>query len=256
MAWFEDLSPCGYWGPKVFITPPTAVGWLEEDHIFTKGRAPSSTLFKLCDFLVDNWEPFELIYRGYHACSMCGLYGNYENAFGHKFTMGCRNLFIPSANNDFLFAAPSMIFHYMIEHDYLPPDSFIEAVDSCPPMGSLEYLQAIEPFFCKDPSLENIFLRSYGMAYARELGCQDEKACSKRWHEMDNEDNAEKRSKILKEAKELFQHDLEILESFAQSSQIRENIKAVRSIQVWIKSYQRQVEMLEEIVIEKEKKKR
>lgn len=251
MSWFKDLSSPSYWGSTLFDTPPTAVGWLEADHSFTKGETPSHILRKLCDLLVDNWEPMELVYRGYHACSMCGIYGDYVSPFGHKFTIGCRNLFVPSSNKDFLFAAPSTIVHYIVEHEYLPPSSFLEAVDSCPQMRSLEYLQAIEPHWRADEPMTSIFLRSYGMAYARILGCEDQPACSKRFREIHEEDNAEKRSEILKEAKKRVQHDVGILESFAQSNQINENKKAVKSIQAWIEAYQRYLQVYEEIDREK-----
>jgi hypothetical protein len=42
-----------------------------------------------------------------------------------------------------LYAAPSLILHYIDAHEYAPPEAFCEAVLACPPMGSEAYLQAI-----------------------------------------------------------------------------------------------------------------
>jgi len=42
-----------------------------------------------------------------------------------------------------------MVFHYVIEHRYRPPDEFIAALEQCPPQGSPEFLPLIAPF--RDP---------------------------------------------------------------------------------------------------------
>jgi len=39
-----------------------------------------------------------------------------------------------------------MVFHYVIEHRYRPPDEFIAALEQCPPRGSPEFLALIAPF--------------------------------------------------------------------------------------------------------------
>lgn len=251
MSWFEDLSPCDYWDSGLFDIFPTSVGWLAASHGYTKGEVPSNILRKLCDCLVDNWEPGELIYRGFQDCPMCGFWGDYVSPFGHKFTIGNRNLFIPSANRDFLFTVPSTIVHYIVEHQYLPPKSFLAAVDLCPQMGSVAYLQAIEPHWSKTEPMKSIFLRSFGMAYARDLGCADVAACSKDFRRIYEEDSVGMRLKILDEARDRFQHDLSVLESFLQSQQVDGSEKVVKSIQAWIKAYRGRFKSLEVIAQEK-----
>jgi len=38
-----------------------------------------------------------------------------------------------------VYAAPDLIYHYVVEHHYCPPDEFIQAVLEGPLPGSLEY---------------------------------------------------------------------------------------------------------------------
>jgi len=38
-----------------------------------------------------------------------------------------------------LYAAPALIYHYVVEHDYKPPQEFIDAVMTVPQPGSEEY---------------------------------------------------------------------------------------------------------------------
>ncbi|WP_157496558.1 hypothetical protein [Hahella ganghwensis] len=37
-------------------------------------------------------------------------------------------ILVPDINGNSYFASPSMIYHYVVTHRYLPPKSFIEAV--------------------------------------------------------------------------------------------------------------------------------
>ncbi len=55
--------------------------------------------------------------------------------------MGVSNLFVPVGG--LIFAAPSLILHYMDSHGYSPPVEVCKAVVRCPPMRSIEYLRAI-----------------------------------------------------------------------------------------------------------------
>ncbi|HEU5101498.1 MAG TPA: hypothetical protein VFU22_20890, partial [Roseiflexaceae bacterium] len=59
-----------------------------------------------------------------------------------KIVVGALNLFVPGEG--FLYAAPSMIAHYILAHGYAPPAEFQEAVLRCSKMGSEEYFLSIK----------------------------------------------------------------------------------------------------------------
>jgi hypothetical protein len=70
------------------------------------------------------------------------------------------NLFIP--HRGFVFVAPGRVDHYIEVHQYLPPESFIDALLTCPSPLSVEYRDAIRasnrgvdaPLFKHSPSAQ------------------------------------------------------------------------------------------------------
>ena len=135
MAWFEDSSPCKYFGAE--LTPCLrAVGWLENGKPFTSGPQDRRVYDKLKElrkgFLQARWRWYLLnSFFGYHGCSLC---------FGRG-AEGVNNLFIPGPG--FIFVAPELILHYMDAHAYQPPPEFCQAVLACPPVPSAAYLEAV-----------------------------------------------------------------------------------------------------------------
>ena len=72
---------------------------------------------------------------GYHDCEICLDLGKKHSDL--------RNVFIP-AKNGVVYLAPGMIVHYIREHDYLPPDDFINAVLNAPEQGSEDFLSMLK----------------------------------------------------------------------------------------------------------------
>ena len=128
MAWYEDLTPCGYFGEEA-AGVLRSVGWLEAGRPFLCGPTPKDIFDKLCDLAREPWAP--VAFAGPHFCDLC-QYGGWS---------GTANVFIPG--NRFLYVCPAMVTHYMDAHHYRPPDEFAMAVRQCPAMRSREYLQAI-----------------------------------------------------------------------------------------------------------------
>jgi hypothetical protein len=115
-----------------------AIGWLDESHPYIQGDVSEPFLDKLFDLLAQPWAPTYLL--GYHDCPWCG--DNYSARYtGRSINVGALNLFV--AGDGFLYAAPSMIAHYILAHAYAPPQEFRDAVLGCPPMRSQEYFQAV-----------------------------------------------------------------------------------------------------------------
>ena len=75
--------------------------------------------------------------RGWHNCELCHpepispRAGNQLRSFG---TAEIRVFY-----QGRIYAAPNLIYHYVTEHNYQPPDEFIEAVLNGPLPGSPEY---------------------------------------------------------------------------------------------------------------------
>jgi hypothetical protein len=130
MTWFDDLSPCDYFGPE-FAEYLTAVAWLDDAHPITTGQVGQSVYDRLIEFARDPWHPPAVpITVGVHQCELC-LYDR---------PVGKGNLFIPSEST--LYVCPELVVHYMSAHRYRPPEEFCDAVRRCADMGSMDYMTA------------------------------------------------------------------------------------------------------------------
>jgi hypothetical protein len=110
MTFFQDLTPHTYTRraeePGVYN-----VGWLGEGRSFPTG--PTSEEFRaalkeLCD------HPIHL-HRGVHVCEFC------RGACGSGQIRVC-------SQTGVWYVAPTMIHHYVVAHEYRPPEDFIAAV--------------------------------------------------------------------------------------------------------------------------------
>ena len=100
------------------------VGWLDKAQDFEKGEPVHGFLDKLRQILIAEGE-FECRVnhkRGVHACHICG-----QNSFPELYVGSCE-LWLPSVETDNYFAAPSTIIHYIQDHNYRPPQFFVESV--------------------------------------------------------------------------------------------------------------------------------
>jgi hypothetical protein len=115
MSYFADLTPYTYCQSDEDPPGTVNIGWLDRDHPFPTG--PSSNGFRaklalLCQRRVK-------ITRGFHPCCFCN---------GPKDPIPTSNAEMRVAGNGRVYAAPSLIFHYVTAHNYRPPDEFIAAV--------------------------------------------------------------------------------------------------------------------------------
>jgi len=133
VTYFKDLTPYEYFAREEPLTPkPLNVGWLSRQMPFEKGQTSQAFKDKLLEFCLD--EFVVLIARGFHVCEFCGLsteqwqkeqeakYG--KNAQWANLGDGEIRVLGKSA----VYAAPTLIYHYVIQHQYKPPDEFIEAI--------------------------------------------------------------------------------------------------------------------------------
>jgi len=141
MAHFRDLSPYEYglhWGG---VPGALNVGWLAFGHSFKTGRPLESDL----DLLWLHCKVAIHATRGLHPCDFCsGWSGDSFSVSrnGEKLMLGYSEIRVIGRSGQ-SYAAPSLIYHYVSEHHYMPPDSFLSALRSEPTPPSEEYFEAL-----------------------------------------------------------------------------------------------------------------
>jgi hypothetical protein len=86
--------------------------------------------------------------RGYHVCEFCDLpVGTFITCQfqGEEIKLGSAEIRVFGSNGR-IFASPDLIFHYVRDHHYLPPESFIQAVLAEPGPDSQDYLNRLRDF--------------------------------------------------------------------------------------------------------------
>lgn len=134
MTYYPDLSVYEYgrFGENIFN-----IGWLDKTYNFPTGKTNELFIERLFEFCEQKVEE----YRGYHLCNLC----NDENP--EIFVARYKQKSISLGNSEIrvfaqagkVYAAPNLIYHYVVDHDYYPPEEFIQSVMAGPFPGSEEY---------------------------------------------------------------------------------------------------------------------
>jgi hypothetical protein len=121
--YYKDLTQYEYSTPHK-VPNVLNIGWLDKDHDFEKGATPEGLLAKLRQIILSegNFQSRVNQMRGVHSCHLC-LANNFSDVY-----VGSCQLWIPSIENNIYFAAPSTIIHYIQDHNYKPPNIFVESV--------------------------------------------------------------------------------------------------------------------------------
>lgn len=112
--YYPDLSPYEYLLRAGRGGGGKNIGWLEKGKEFPTGEVPQEFLSKLRDLsnnLVNRC-------RGWHDCGFC-------NSSLNRRGNGEIHVYIQDGQ---LLIAPALVLHYIEEHNYLPPQIFIDAV--------------------------------------------------------------------------------------------------------------------------------
>lgn len=143
MTYYQDLSPVDYdllypWTSKLL-----AIGWLEPYEDCTKGAVDSGVIQRIAELLNQHFDYFKpQMPLGYHTCGFCKYSGTKtgltEVLNGFPVKVGYSFLFVPSPCGK-VFVAPSLFIHYIVHHQYRPPERFLQAVTRCPDIGSWKY---------------------------------------------------------------------------------------------------------------------
>ena len=121
--YYADLStiPNSWHGS---VLSGKAVGWLSCEYSYPKGKIASGFLERLSIFCCSS----HIYYMGSMKLPTCG---------DNRHCLGSGDILIFGPGD--VYIAPNMIYHYVADHDYLPPDEFIQAVLFSPLPDSAEY---------------------------------------------------------------------------------------------------------------------
>ncbi|VAW71419.1 hypothetical protein MNBD_GAMMA10-1634 [hydrothermal vent metagenome] len=143
MSFFEDLSPYTY------LKHPSNeytfnVGWLDNKYPYNKGKVIREfldKLFSLCEISVSET-------RGYHECNICK--NSYKGPLiicneNKEIEVGFAEIRVFDKKSN-IYSAPNLIYHYVKEHSYQPPQVFIDSVMSGVSPNSEEYYSMLKKY--------------------------------------------------------------------------------------------------------------
>lgn len=123
---------------------PRAVGWLDSENDFPT-RSCANRILRAASRVPNRSVAAGSSSRTLYPCPFCRFTGGPSQlSFGrHVIQLGSRRTVLVIPSEQEIFAAPSMVAHYIDAHDYSPPQPFVEAVLKCPAMRSMPYLRLL-----------------------------------------------------------------------------------------------------------------
>jgi hypothetical protein len=112
MAYYPDLTPYEY---KRGHEPMLNVGWLANGKLYPRGPVPAQLVAALRALAE---SPVNLR-RGFHVCDLRPSRNVRPRGNGEVRVRSAAGV---------TYAAPALIWHYVADHEYLPPREFIDAV--------------------------------------------------------------------------------------------------------------------------------
>ena len=134
MTYYPDLSEYEYLGPEPGVLN---IGWLGSSMPFPSGDVAPEFLRALVRSAGEKHN----VLRGLHRCDFCDLEsgpGVYVDDCGtvrywdrsvdtYPVWLGTGEIRVIGTNG-VAYAAPTLVIHYVLDHDYLPPQEFVDAV--------------------------------------------------------------------------------------------------------------------------------
>lgn len=123
MTYYDDLSRYEY---SESDREMLNVGWLAAGREYSTGVVPGPVVSKLLIMAADK----ENIMRGVHNCEFCEeesplrMPAPVERGY---VSLGMGELHVEGTDGR-IYSAPSLVIHYIVEHQYAPPAEFQEAV--------------------------------------------------------------------------------------------------------------------------------
>ncbi|WP_405055856.1 hypothetical protein OG474_24300 [Kribbella sp. NBC_01505] len=122
MTYFPDLSTYEYGEAE---RPMVNVGWLGRGQAFASGSVAPEVVDGLAQLAMDEQN----VYRGWHNCEFCAEESPIEFPApdGSSLLLGHAEVHVAGPDGA-VYAAPTLILHYITAHEYRPPADFLYAV--------------------------------------------------------------------------------------------------------------------------------
>jgi hypothetical protein len=106
------------------------IGWLDSNRKYSVGKVAPDFLPKLGSIIIGTAKCNAQVnrMRSTSPCRLSDCDIQEIECHGSKECLGASEVWVPLGDNGMFYAAPSMVYHYIEEHDYLPPEGFISAV--------------------------------------------------------------------------------------------------------------------------------
>ena len=102
------------------------IGWLDDSHDYPIGNVPDTVISKLKQLLLENRDVNKV--GTIKGCPFCGVDVVYVPSTDARKLLGMSEIWIPSKSGT-IYAAPSLLYHYITKHEYRPPQEFLTAVE-------------------------------------------------------------------------------------------------------------------------------
>ena len=113
MTFFDDLTPYTYLAPEEERPETVNIGWLDCWHPFPTGETSAEFRGKLQQLCQRRAKQT----RGLYSCDFCK---------GREKPHGSAEIRVKGERR--VYAAPELVYHYVVAHAYKPPEEFIAAV--------------------------------------------------------------------------------------------------------------------------------
>jgi hypothetical protein len=152
VTYYKDLTQYEYFAEHEPLDPkPLNVGWLSGANSFEVGETSQQFKERLFGFCQDKFVV--QIARGFHVCELCEpksaeqWYKEGESRYGNQaHWCGIGDGEIRIVGKAAVYAAPTLIYHYVVDHQYRPPDEFIDAVLSGPQPGTERHTNILSKY--------------------------------------------------------------------------------------------------------------
>ena len=125
MTYFEDLSRYTFDATASGMARARNIGWLDAYHDFPKGHPRAGLLDAIWDYCSILVVPT----RGIHGCELCVSPPTTFVRHDTRLLLGSGEIRIFDSTGGIL-AAPNLVYHYILDHQYRPPEEFLDAVEN------------------------------------------------------------------------------------------------------------------------------
>ena len=139
MAVYKDFSE--YELNNIKLRNVINIGWLGDAGSFPQGNVSD-------EFLMNLWEyykcPVFSTRKIYQNVSLNGYWKFFTAVFsGREIDLGSSEIRVLDKEREVIYASPDLIIHYIVNHNYRPPQEYIKAVMEGPKPDSKDYCNMI-----------------------------------------------------------------------------------------------------------------